>query len=161
MGRVFGKNIEFRLVELRLYSLCLKGMKRDLGVQVLLSEVTEFLLKMVSQYLEKSHRVLKLLNHGCFQLFWFQEVTNLPENPFLCICVSETVDLFSVLLFSEFIPSASTMSAVAVAYEMHMKYLGNSCSAIIDILKEFTLLNLKGISDVSFFRNLFSQFPLK
>lgn len=75
--------------------------------------------------------------------------------------INETADLLSLLLFSEFIPSATAVSSVVLGYEMQVKYLGDSCSAIIDILKEFTLLNLKGLSDVSFSRNLFSQFPLK
>jgi len=44
-------------------------MKRDLGVEVLLSELTQFLLKMISQYLEKLSLVLKLLNHGVFNCF--------------------------------------------------------------------------------------------
>lgn len=98
-------------------------MKRDLGVQVLLSEVTEFLLKMVSQYLEKSPLILKLLTHGVFNYFGSKNLLTYLKILFLCICRSETVDLFSLLLFSEFIPSASTMSGVAVAYEMHVKYL--------------------------------------
>lgn len=75
--------------------------------------------------------------------------------------INETADLLSLLLFSEFIPSATAVSSVVLGYEMQVKYLEDSCSAVIDILKEFTLLNLKGISDVSFSRNLFSQFPLK
>lgn len=45
--------------------------------------------------------------------------------------------------------------------EMQMKYLEVSHSSVIDKLKEFTLLNLNGVSEVSFSRNLFSQFPLK
>jgi len=61
------------------------------------------------------------------------------------------------------------MSSVAVAHETQAKYLEVSCSSVLDILtydnrlidKEFTLLSLKGISEVFFSRNFFSQFPLK
>lgn len=60
-------------------------------------------------------------------------------------------------------------SSVAVAYEMQVKYLEVSRSLGIDILtydnrhidKEFTLLSLKGVSEVFFSRNFFSQLPLK
>lgn len=51
--------------------------------------------------------------------------------------------------------------SVAVAYEMQVKYLEVCRSSVIDGLKEFTLLNLNGVSEVSFSGNLFSQFPLK
>lgn len=61
------------------------------------------------------------------------------------------------------------VSSVAVVYEMQVKYLEAFCSSVIDIStydnmhieKEFTLLSLKGLSEVFFSRNFFSQFPLK